>query len=300
MSYHEPVLLQESMVGMAINPNGIYVDATFGGGGHSQEILKNLTHGKLFSFDQDADAASNVINDNRFMFIHQNFKYAKKFLRFYDALPVDGLLVDLGISSHQIDTAERGFSIRYDAELDMRMSNHAELTAKEIINTFSQEELQKIFSEYGEIQNAKILAATIISNRTNKSIDTILQFKNTIQRCVIRGKENQYYAQVFQALRIAVNDELNALKELLLQSKKILVTGGRLVVISYHSLEDRLVKNFIAKGKFEGEIEKDFYGNLVGVPFRAINKKPIVPCDEEIKKNPRARSAKMRIAEKVN
>lgn len=299
MSYHEPVLLQESIDGLAINPNGIYVDATFGGGGHSQEVLKKLSHGKLFAFDQDADAASNVINDNRFMFIHQNFKYAKRFLKFYDALPIDGLLVDLGISSHQIDTAERGFSIRYDADLDMRMSNHTELTAKEIINIFSQQELQKIFSEYGEIQNAKTLASTIISNRTSKSIDTILQFKNTIQKCVIRGKENQYYAQVFQALRIAVNDELNALKELLLQSKELLATGGRLAIISYHSLEDRLVKNFIAKGKFEGEIEKDFYGNLVGVPFRAINKKPIIPCEEEIKKNSRARSAKLRIAEKV-
>jgi len=298
--YHEPVLLHESIDGLGIDGGGIFVDATFGGGGHSAEILKRLNaKGKLFAFDRDADAIKNTITDKRFMLIRHNFRYMKKFLTYYDALPVNGIIADLGISSHQINVAERGFSTRFEAELDMRMSMETELTAAMVINEYNEENLVQIFSMYGEVRNSRTLAKTITDARKKKPIKTIGEFKSVIEKCAERGFENQYLAKVFQALRIEVNDELGSLKDLLLQCPDMIVKGGRLSVISYHSLEDRLVKNFISKGKFEGELEKDIYGNAEDVPFKAVNKKPTLASDEEIKRNPRARSAKLRIAERI-
>lgn len=298
--YHEPVLLQESVEALNIIAGGIYVDATFGGGGHSKEILKRLSaQGKLFAFDQDADAAKNKISDKRFMLIGHNFRYTKRFLKYYDALPVNGLIADLGISSHQINVAERGFSIRFDAALDMRMNKETELTAATVINEYSEENLVQLFSEYGEVRNARTLARKIVEARKQKQIKTISEFKSAVESCADRGMENQYFAKVFQALRIEVNNELGVLKDLLMQCPDVIMKGGMLVVISYHSLEDRLVKNFIAKGKFDGEVEKDIYGNPAGVPFKAVNKKPVLPSEEELKRNPRARSAKLRIAERI-
>jgi 16S rRNA (cytosine1402-N4)-methyltransferase len=297
MEYHNPVLLKECIDGLNINPEGIYVDVTFGGGGHSREILKHLTTGKLYAFDQDDDAVKNKIDDERFVLIKQNFRYLKNFLKMYNALPVDGLLADLGVSSHQFDEAERGFSIRFDAKLDMRMDQNGKLTAAEVLNTYSEEELKRIFKLYGEVDNAGYLASIIFHNRKDKTINTVNDLKVMITKCVKRGKENQYYAQVFQALRIEVNKELDVLQELLLQSLDVLKPGGRLVVISYHSLEDRLVKNIMRSGKFEGEVEKDFYGNQL-TPFKQITRKPIVPTERENEENSRARSAKLRIAEK--
>ncbi len=297
MEYHNPVLLKECIEGLNINPKGIYVDVTFGGGGHSREILKHLTTGKLYAFDQDDDALKNKIEDERFVLIKQNFKYLKNFLKMYNALPIDGLLADLGVSSHQFDEAGRGFSIRFDAKLDMRMDRNIKQTAADIINTYSEEDLKRIFKVYGEVDNAGRLANVIFHSRKGKRINTVNDLKATIEKCVKRGRENQYYAQVFQALRIEVNKELDALQELLLQSLEVLKPGGRLVVISYHSLEDRLVKNIMRSGKFEGEVEKDFYGNKI-TPFEQITRKPIVPSDSENEENSRARSAKLRIAEK--
>ena len=297
MNYHNPVLLKECIVGLKINPKGIYVDATFGGGGHSKEILQNITTGKLFVFDKDIDAEANVSKDKRMVLIRNDFKFLKNYLRFYDAIPIDGLLVDLGVSSHQFDTAERGFSTRFDGELDMRMDKDALKSAVVVVNEYEEEKLKNIFRNYGELQNAGNLARTIVANRAKEKIISVSDFKNAITKCVVRGKENQFYAQVFQALRIEVNDELNSLKQLLVQSSEVLKKGGRLVIISYHSLEDRLVKSFIRTGKFEGEVEKDFYGNQI-LPFKAINNKPIIPTDDELKLNNRARSAKLRIAEK--
>ncbi len=298
--YHEPVLLRESVDGLNITGGGIYVDATFGGGGHSKEILGRIgKEGKLFAFDQDADAVNNKISDTRFMLVEHNFKYVKKFLRYYDAIPVNGLIADLGISSHQINIPERGFSTRFDAELDMRMNRETSLTAATIINEYSEPQLVQIFSEYGEIRNSLTLAKKITEARKQNRIQTINEFKAAIQSVADRGQENQYYARVFQALRIEVNNELGALKDLLMQCPDVIMKGGRLVVISYHSLEDRLVKNFMAKGKFEGEVEKDLYGNSAGVPFKAVHKKTILPTEEEINRNPRARSAKLRIAERT-
>ncbi len=298
--YHEPVLLAESVDGLNILPGGIYVDVTFGGGGHSKEILKRLTKdGKLFAFDQDTDAKGNTINDQRFTMIGHNFRYLKNFLKYYDSMPVNGLIADLGISSHQIDVPERGFSIRYDADLDMRMNSESKLTAADIVNDYPEEQLVKLFSEYGEVRNAKTLAKKIVEGRNGNRISSVNGLKTLIQSCADRGLENQYFAKVFQALRIEVNDELGALKDLLTQCPDVIMKGGRLVVISYHSLEDRLIKNFIAKGKFEGEVEKDLYGNTAGVPFKAIHKKPLLPSDEELSKNPRSRSAKLRIAERI-
>jgi 16S rRNA (cytosine1402-N4)-methyltransferase len=296
--YHNPVLLNECLEGLAIKADGIYVDATYGGGGHSIAIEEQLTKGKLVVFDQDEDAMNENRNEN-ILFINQNFRYLKKYLKYYEMIPIDGLLADLGVSSHQIDTPERGFSTRFEAELDMRMNKNNPLTAKDVINTYSEKELQRIFSEYGEIINSRKLAQAIVTARKEKEITTINELKEAIKSCINKLNDNQYYAQVFQALRIEVNDELGALKDLLTQSGEVMKKGGRLVVISYHSLEDRLVKNFIAKGKFTGEVEKDFYGNRMDVPFKAINKKPIVASDEEIKKNSRSRSAKLRIAEKI-
>lgn len=291
-------MLQECMDGLNIKPDGTYVDVTFGGGGHSREILKHLgKNGRLLAFDQDADAQRNMIEDDRFEFIDQNFRYLKNFCRLHGAIPVSGILADLGVSSHQFDEADRGFSIRFDAELDMRMNQAAELTAKTVINTYSEADLHRIFGVYGEIQNAKSLAHTIVTARLNVPINTVADLKNVISDRIPRGKENKYLAQVFQALRIEVNQELEALKEFLTQTAEVLEPGGRLVIMSYHSLEDRLVKNFIAKGKFSGEVEKDFFGNDQK-PFDAVSRGAITASDEEIKENNRARSAKLRVAVK--
>ncbi len=297
-NYHTPVMLQECIAALAIRPEGTYVDVTFGGGGHSKEILKELgKNGRLLAFDQDEDAKRNVPEDGRFTFVEQNFRYLKNYCRLYDAIPVDGILADLGVSSHQFDQAERGFSVRFDADLDMRMNKGGELTAKKIINTYNEEELHRIFGMYGELHNAKTLAKTVVTARLNQPIGTIAELKQAIQNLVPKGKENKYLAQVFQALRIEVNQELEALQEFLIQSADVLISGGRLVVMSYHSLEDRLVKNFIAKGKFRGEVEKDLYGNDQK-PFDAISRGAITASEEEIKNNNRARSAKLRIAVK--
>jgi 16S rRNA (cytosine1402-N4)-methyltransferase len=297
MEYHKPVLLKECIAGLDIKPDGIYVDVTFGGGGHSREILKHLTTGKLYAFDQDEDAVKNKIDDPRFVLIKQNFRYLKNFLKLYNALPIDGLLADLGVSSHQFDEAERGFSTRFEAKLDMRMDRNSKLTAAEVLNTYSEEDLKRIFRLYGEVDNAGYLASIIFHNRKDREIDTVNDLKSMIIKCVKRGRENQYYAQVFQALRIEVNKELEVLEDLLMQSLDVLKPGGRLVVMSYHSLEDRLVKNFTRTGKFEGEVEKDFFGNQL-TPFIQITRKPVVPGENEIEENSRARSAKLRIAEK--
>ncbi len=297
MEYHNPVLLKECIDGLNIDPKGIYVDVTFGGGGHSREILKHLTTGKLYAFDQDDDAVKNKIDDERFVLIKQNFRYLKNFLKMYNALPIDGLLADLGVSSHQFDEAERGFSIRFEAKLDMRMDQNGKVTAADVLNTYGEEELKRIFRLYGEVDNAGYLASIIFHNRKDKHIETVNDLKSMIVKCVKKGRENQYYAQVFQALRIEVNKELDVLQELLLQSLDVLKPGGRLVVISYHSLEDRLVKNIMRSGKFEGEVEKDFFGNQL-TPFKQITRKPIVPSEKENEENSRARSAKLRIAEK--
>ncbi len=297
--YHNPVMLAECIEGLAIKPNGIYVDVTFGGGGHSRAILEKLgVEGRLIAFDQDPDAAKNKIEDERFVFVDQNFRFLKNNLRFHDFKNVDGILADLGVSSHQFDSAERGFSIRFDANLDMRMDQSGELDAIKILNTYSAEDLHRIFGMYGEVQNAKTLAYTIVQARAIREITKVNQFKDLIKPLVKWGKENQYYAQVFQALRIEVNGELEALKEFLEQSAELLNPGGRLVVMSYHSLEDRLVKNFIQKGKFSGEVEKDFFGNELK-PLHAVSRKAITASEKEIKENSRARSAKLRIAEKV-
>ena len=297
-AYHTPVMLAECIGGLNIKPNGTYIDVTFGGGGHSREIMKHLGEdGQLLAFDQDADAQQNIIADDRFTFIDQNFRYIKNFTRLHGAVPVDGILADLGVSSYQFDQAERGFSIRFDAELDMRMNQASGISAKDVVNTYSEADLHRIFGIYGEIQNAKSLANTIVMARLIAPIVTIADLKNAISARIPKGKENKYLAQVFQALRIEVNQELEALKDFLIQSADILVSGGRLVVMSYHSLEDRLVKNFIAKGKFRGEVEKDFFGNDQK-PLEAVSRGAITASEEEIKLNNRARSAKLRIAVK--
>jgi 16S rRNA (cytosine1402-N4)-methyltransferase len=300
MAYHNPVMLRESVEALAINPAGTYVDVTFGGGGHSSEILKELTTGKLYSFDQDADAEkqSERLEGPNFQFVKANFRYLKKFLRLYGAKQVDGILADLGVSSHQFNTAERGFSTRFDGPLDMRMDPDAPLSAKDIVNTYPEEQLHRIFGMYGEVKNAKTLAQQIVGSRSAQPIETIADFKKTIQSCTPRGKENKYLAQVFQALRIEANDELKALEDMLVQAAEVLKPGGRLVVISYHSLEDRLVKNFIQKGKFYGEVEKDFFGNELK-PLEAVVRKALTPSDEELLANNRSRSAKLRIAVKT-
>jgi 16S rRNA (cytosine1402-N4)-methyltransferase len=299
-SYHQPVMLNECLEGLNIQKNGIYVDVTFGGGGHSNAILEQLgPEGKLIGFDQDPDARKNIPNDDRFIFLDQNFQFLKNQLRFLGIQKVDGILADLGVSSHQFDAADRGFSIRFDATLDMRMDQSREKDAKYILNHYAEEDLHKIFGMYGEVHNARSLAALISKARGIQPIETVTSFKELIRPMVKRGKENQYYAQVFQALRIEVNEELEVLKDFLVQSAEVLKPGGRLVVMSYHSLEDRLVKNFIQKGKFSGEVEKDLYGNSF-TPLKAITRKTVVATEEEVKINNRARSAKLRIAEKVD
>src|SRR5688572_24547206 len=301
MAYHNPVMLRESVEALAINPAGNYVDVTFGGGGHSSEILKHLTTGKLYSFDQDADAEkqSGKLEGETFQFVKANFRHLKKFMRLYGVKSVDGILADLGVSSHQFNTAERGFSTRFDGPLDMRMDPDAPLSAKEIIANYSEEQLHKIFGMYGEVKNAKTLAQNIVMARNGQEINTIAEFKKAIAGCTPKGKENKYLAQVFQALRIEANDEMKALEEMLTQSAEVLKPGGRLVVISYHSLEDRLVKNFIQKGKFHGDVEKDFYGNEIK-PLEAVVRKALTPSDVELLENNRSRSAKLRIAVKTS
>ncbi|WP_207428785.1 16S rRNA (cytosine(1402)-N(4))-methyltransferase RsmH [Pedobacter sp. SYSU D00535] len=297
--YHVPVMLKECIEGLDIKPDGVYVDVTFGGGGHSREILKHLNEkGRLLAFDQDVDAQQNIPNDDRLTFIDQNFRFLKNNCRLYGAIPVDGVLADLGVSSHQFDQPERGFSIRFDAELDMRMDQSGSLTARQVVNEYSEEDLHKIFGIYGEIQNAKSLAKAVVTARLNAPIETVAELKEAIRKNIPKGKENKYLAQVFQALRIEVNQELEALQEFLAQAVDVLKPGGRLVVMSYHSLEDRLVKNFIAKGKFRGEVEKDFFGNEIK-PLESVVRKAITASAEEVAQNNRARSAKLRVAVKL-
>ncbi|NVK07919.1 MAG: 16S rRNA (cytosine(1402)-N(4))-methyltransferase RsmH [Tenacibaculum sp.] len=295
MSYHSPVLLKESVDALNIKEDGVYVDVTFGGGGHSREILSRLGEkGKLFAFDQDPDAQQNKIDDPRFVLIGENFRFISRFLRFYGVRKVDGILADLGVSSHQFDEAERGFSTRFDADLDMRMDQKSELSGKKIINTYTEEDLADVLFLYGELRNARTLAKTIVEAREDREINTSFELKEVLQRFLPKAKEHKILAQIFQAIRIEVNQELEVLKEFLQQIPGLLNEDGRLSVISYHSLEDRLVKRFIRTGLFSGEPEKDFYGNT-NVPLKKVGKM-IIPTKEEIKENNRARSAKLRIA----
>jgi 16S rRNA (cytosine1402-N4)-methyltransferase len=296
--YHQPVLLKECIDGLQIKPDGIYVDVTFGGGGHSKEILKHLENGKLIAFDQDENAARNAIDDERLIFVRHNFKYIKHFLMYLKIQKIDGLLADLGVSSHHFDSPDRGFSFRFEGELDMRMNQSSGLSAKEVINSYPKEDLRKIFRVYGEIKNADSLANKILQARENEEISNITQFLEVIKSCVPQKIENRYLAMVFQALRIEVNKELESLEQLMESVEDLLNPNGRLVIISYHSLEDRIVKNYIKSGNREGKVEKDFYGNSK-TPYKQVNKKLILPTEEEIKENPRARSAKLRIAEKI-
>lgn len=297
--YHNPVMLKECIDGLAIDPAGTYVDLTFGGGGHSRAILGRLTTGRLIAFDQDTDALSNAPDDPRFTLVNQNFRYLVNFLRLYKAVPVAGILADLGISSYQIDQAERGFSTRFDAELDLRMDRKSGLTARQVINHYTSDDLIRIFRQYGELPNAYRIAMRIADIRGGGEIITTTQLKDILQPLAERGRENKFFARVFQALRIEVNAELDVLKEMLTQTVKVLKPGGRLVVLTYHSLEDRPVKNFIKTGNFEGIENKDFFGNLIA-PFRPVNRKPIVAGEEELTANNRARSAKLRVAERSN
>ena len=296
--YHEPVLLHESVDGLNIKPNGTYVDVTFGGGGHSREILSRLNGGRLFGFDQDPDAQANVPGNDQFTFIAQNFKHLKGHLRFHGVKKIDGLLADLGVSSPQFDAGPRGFTFREDAALDMRMNQTGALTAAEIVNTYPAEDLARIFRMYADLPNAWKLSQSICTERELAPVKTTWQLKAIAEKHTVPRFANKFLAQVFQALRIEVNDELGVLKTLLQHSTELLNPGGRLVVISYHSLEDRLVKNYMRDGKFEGEADKDFYGNKL-VPLKAITKKPITPTTEENARNSRARSAKLRIAERT-
>ncbi|MDZ7743833.1 MAG: 16S rRNA (cytosine(1402)-N(4))-methyltransferase RsmH [Bacteroidota bacterium] len=296
--YHKPVMLHEAIEGLAIKPDGTFVDATFGGGGHAKEILNKLENGNLLGFDQDEDAMQNAFDDERFTFVNANFRFLKNFLRFYKAIPVDGILADLGVSSHQFDTAERGFSTRFESGLDFRMDRRISKDGKKVINEYSEHELKNIFRQYAEISNAARLARQIVAERKEKPIHTSSELADIAKRFARKSQENKFLAQVFQAIRIEVNDELKVLKDFLKQSYTVLKPGGRFVVISYHSLEDRLVKNYFKSGNFEGEIQKDFYGNPQ-LKFKLINRKPLMASEEEIKENNRARSAKMRIAEKI-
>jgi len=302
LAYHVPVLLNEVINGLKIIPSGIYVDCTFGGGGHSLKILELLNaEGRLVVFDQDEDARKNVPNDNRIIFVPHNFRHLQRFLRLHKIQKVNGILADLGVSSHQINVAERGFSTRFDAALDMRMDRNGQKTATDVIRNYSEEQLHKIFEQYGEVSNSKTLAKAIVEIRKTQSLKTINEFKNAIYP-LVKGNPDKYFAQVFQALRIEVNDELNVLKEMLLQTVNVLEEGGRLAVITFHSLEDRIVKNFFKNENFEDEQAqaRDVFGNPVKKELKIITKKPIIPSAEELKKNPRSRSSKLRIAEKVN
>ena len=299
-TYHKPVLLKESIDALKIKDDGTYVDLTFGGGGHSMAILENIKGGRLYALDQDPDAAENAtrINSKSFTFIKANFRFADKFLKLNGVDQVDGILADLGVSSHQIDTPDRGFSTRYEGMLDMRMDKDASKSARQVINKYAEEDLHKIFGMYGEIKNAKSLAAAIVQERNLKAIKTNEDLKKILNDFAPRGREFKYYAQVFQALRIEVNNELEVLKEMLTRCMNMLKPGGRFVIISYHSLEDRLVKNYFNKGKFFGEVEKDIFGNELK-PLKSISRKPILASELEVLENNRARSAKMRIAEKL-
>ena len=295
--YHNPVLLNEGLNGLNINPEGVYADVTFGGGGHSRAIMERLTTGHLYAFDQDEDAQANVIDDERFTFIPQNFSYFKNFIQLYHQGKIDGVIADLGVSSHQFDTPEKGFSTRFDGRLDMRMSQSNPLDAATVVNTYDHAALARVLSLYGEVQNAHLVAADIIMAREASPIETTMQLKDAVQGRLPRGHENKILAQIFQALRIEVNHEMEALTSFLSQCADVLKPGGRLVVLSYHSLEDRLVKNFTRTGNAEGIEEKDFFGNPL-TPYIIVNRKPIVPSEEEIATNSRARSAKLRIAER--
>jgi len=298
-NYHVPVMLQECIEGLNIKPDGVYVDVTFGGGGHSREILKHLgADGVLIAFDQDPDAQRNKIDDPRFRFVDQNFAFLKNNLRLLGFKSVDGILADLGVSSHQFNEAERGFSTRFESELDMRMDKQGGLTAASVLNTYPEEQLHKIFGIYGEVKNAKSLAKAIVTGRVDRPVKTLSDFKAVAAAHIPKGKEHKYMAQVFQALRIEVNAEIKVLENFLLQSADVLKSGGRLVVMSYHSLEDRPVKNFLAKGKLKGDVDKDFFGNQLK-PFKVITRKAVVASDEELALNSRSRSAKLRIGEKL-
>lgn len=296
--YHVPVLLEASVDGLALKPGGVYVDVTFGGGGHSRRILEKLEGGRLLAFDQDVDARQNLIDDDRLVFVQHNFRFLKNFLRYYGLEKVDGILADLGVSSHEFDEAERGFSFRFDGKLDMRMNQTAEKDAASVVNEYEESELMRIFRTYGEVKNTRRLVSLITNARSREPVDTIGQFLEVIEPCVPPRTEKKYLAQVFQALRIEVNREMDVLKDFLEAIPDVLNPDGRFVAITYHSLEDRMVKNFVKSGKVEGTIEKDLYGNFE-VPMKAINRKPIVPDEDEINDNPRARSAKLRIAERI-
>jgi len=297
--YHIPVMLNECMEGLAIKPDGVYVDVTFGGGGHSKEILSRLGEkGTLYGFDQDADAENNIPEDDRFVFVRSNFRYLSNFMRFHGETEIDGLLADLGVSSHHFDDKDRGFSFRFQGMLDMRMNTRAGKTAADILNTYTEEALSTLFYLYGELKNSRKLASVIVKARETKPLETTDEFLALITPYIGKDKEKKMLAQVFQALRIEVNDEMRALREMLQQAMHLLKPGGRLVVMTYHSLEDRLVKNFFKSGNFEGTISQDFFGNIQS-PFRLINNKVITPSSEEVEVNPRSRSAKLRIAEKL-
>jgi len=298
--YHNPVMLKECLEGLQIKPQGIYVDVTFGGGGHSLVILENLREGRLIAFDQDEDAKwqADNIQSRSFTFCQANFRYMKQYLKLNGVTQVDGILADLGISSHQIDSPERGFSTRFEGPLDMRMDQKAKLTAAKVLNEYAEADIHKIFGMYGELKNARSAARAVVAARANKSLTTTLDLKAALHDIVPRGKENKYFAQVFQALRIEVNQEMKALEDFLHQCGEVMKPGGRLVIMSYHSLEDRMVKNYINTGKVFGELEKDFFGNPIK-PFRGVNRKPIAASEKEVNENKRARSAKLRVAEKL-
>ena len=299
MDYHNPVLLNETVEGLNIKEDGVYVDVTFGGGGHSRRILESLgPNGRLIAFDQDKDALLNTIEDSRFLLINENFRYVKRFLRFHGIKSVDGILADFGVSSHQFDEADRGFSIRFNAQLDMRMNQQDVLSAHSLVNSYEEEDLKRVFWQYGELRTAPALARTIVAARAEKPIETTFELKAVLNKHLPNGRENKILAQIYQAIRIEVNQEIEVLKEFLLQTPELLSEGGRLSVISYHSLEDRLVKRFIRNGLFEGEPEKDVFGNFE-VPLKKVGGL-IVPDAKEIKINNRARSAKLRIAKKLN
>ena len=296
--YHDPVMLEECLQGLNIRPDGVYADVTFGGGGHSRAILERLSTGHLYAFDQDDDAARNAFDDPRFTFIPQNFKYFKNFIQLYHGGKLDGIIADLGVSSHQFDTPEKGFSTRFDGALDMRMSQSTPLDAATVVNTYDLDELTRLMATYGEVQNARLVATEIVMARDAEPIETTAQLKAAVAPRLPRGHENKVLAQIFQALRIEVNGELDALRAFLSQCPDVLHAGGRLVVMSYHSLEDRIVKNYFKTGNAEGKEEKDFFGNLL-TPYKLITRKPVVPSSAEVERNSRARSAKLRIAERI-